>query len=1449
MNLGVNDLAAITGAEALAATYPEFRKWFVQRKKNELMSPRFISIGEVVLPRNPLFHFFPPLAEEIGPSQTEAFISNFPDQVFVDFVTKFEPVIGSGRSVTIDIRKAIQGYRGTHYNYQWTRDIATVYNKEKILIVKSYGLIEKTWLPRPTMFVNFERHYNRYSLLMDNVNIDAERGNRKQFMRIDLPLHMPSFNELMVDYDHYVKSFKDGLPHATNQTVRETKAESCYWLIDLVAFLLGDYDYSLFNKLTPKATDSLHVMFVFNSRTLIINLGTLKEWLDESYDVKKLDKAIPNKSSRADHPKRLNVTKRVYLSLLTLTRGGITEEVLKEEEDHGGTGTSKENATLDEGTSGAEEGRGQRGKSVLGKNAPVAVDPDPVSILDVFASPKGSDKGPDETQGETGNGSDPESAEDWTAAVDDALLEKETVATEMVVVKDPFPTPEAGVARALEARAKEGVLTVAEQRFFMRKALRYKEIKMENGQTLEEYIKIAPEELKTLKVDAAIDGTFPTILDPSMLQSRAAVLKSGYVKKFLHKDIVRMFLAVQNAGVALNDLKHEVVTGVEGSYDVYTVQLHDVKGEQSTHHIRFPRVREDDSAFVVDGVKTHMQLQRMENPIRKINKFKVALTSYYDRKLMVSRSQLRVNDLGDWLTKQIIKAPKELGLTFNRGVAFSPKYVGPRIHSILANKFQWLERNGVTLDLRIEKLLEEHPEFKKFTKPDAFLIGVKDGKAIVVDGYGNLTLDGVEFNTVEGLLGISIAKAPTEFAVINISGYLFPIGVVLCYYFGIDELLRVTKATTRTVPMGTRPKLSEEEFAVAFNDEYLIFNRREKLSSLIFGGLPKLNNIGNFSRSDLNNNGIWGPLMGDPKVRPQQFTEMDLLFKMFLDPIAKEWLVKNKYSDSFHYLLIDAVRLLETDQTEHEVELREQRFVGYERFAGHAYRELVKSLRSYGNKPQGRKQKIDLNPEAVIMGILTDTSVNLVEEVNPSHQLKDQEEVTFGGVNGRSEITVVKRARVQLASYKGIISEANKDSGKVGFVTYLTSDPCIEDYRGTVAVNEKPSFTSLNSVTGNLAFGMSKDDPKRGMFTSTQASQAVASANYTANISRTGYEYLIAHRTSELYSKVAKDAGKVTGLYSDHMEITYNDKTVERYPLGLVIGEASGEYHRHTRVTDLKVGDSFRKGDVVGWNTQWFGRDLFCPGQVALKQGRQARIALVEDQDTYEDSIAISKELAEESVTPYIKAKRFVIEAEQVINWKVKVGDKVDYDAILCDVEDSHLVGSESDNTLKEEVNRLGIKQHRSNHHGEVVQIEVMYNAPKDTMSESVAKFITANDKTRKRKFDIDGTSAVTGAVNTTLNVSKPVLSPGKVLFTVYVESMDPSTTADKYVIGNQMKGTVGSIMQRLLTTKDGRTIDVKSSFKGMFNRMVLSLRDKLGSNEVTLQVTKLAINVYRGIK
>lgn len=1438
--------------------YNDFFRNMVLRKKQDLVNPVFHGISEISLPKNSLLQFVPKNPADYGPSNSEAFISNYPAEIYIDFVTDLlHPVMGNGRVATFDLKKAISSYRAGHYNYNWTRDITTVYAKDRALVVRNYGLVPHRFIYRASLYVNYEKYYNQMAMVIDGINAEAVRGDRHQFLRIELPLNLPSFTELFDDYSLLIKNFKDGLPVLSPQVIGATKAENTYWLLDLLGWLLGQTEFTLFGKISEKALGSLHFIFTYQSKALVLKASLVKEWLDEVGLKPGQEFKTPFLELQGlKSTKRMNVVKRFYLVFLSLTRDLVPEKEMAKEGlgndglKGAGDETDSTDSKVDSGTAGKTSGRkgqdnNEDGKST-GQGKPTNTGNDSGNILDIFADSSKDSGGLPQAEGSEGTGSADEGAAEWSSEVSDELLEVQEGGGEINTSKVAFPSPESGVKLVLDERAREGRLTVTEQEFFMRKGTRFKHIEMPNGQTFEEFIQVNQEDLDALAKESKIEANFTTVLDESMLSSRATEVKNGYAAKFLQKDIASMALGFQNAGFAMNDYRVENHSSVEGSYDVHSIQYHHVNGDQVTIHPRFPVVK-DDGSFIIDSVKQHFQLQRRERVFRKISGWEVALTSYYDRKLMITRSRKVVDDLEKFMVKQIALQSKVKKYTFSKGGKFDRSYKAPRIYSMLAKQYKSITVEDTVLDFNLPALLEANPEYKKYTKQDRFLIGVKGGEPLTIDDYGNLYQGDTNTGTVEALLGVDLTKAPLEHALINISGYQFPLGVVLCYYFGIDELLKVIKATTRSVGIDKRLKLEPDEFAIKFNDQYLVLSRREKLTTMIFGGMPKLTNISNFSKTDLNNNSIWTALMGDPRVRPAQFQEMKNLYTLFLDPISREELRKMKLPESFHYLLIEAAKALETDYTRHEVEIEEQRFVAYERFAGLFYREMCKANRQFQNKGTSRRHKLDFNPDAVIIAIGEDNSGQQVEEVNPVHQVKDQEEVTFGGTGGRNEITVVKRARTQLVSYQGKISEANKDSGKVGFVTYTSSDPAIIDYRGNIDLNKPRTPCGDGSVTMNLMYGGRHDDAKRAVFTSTQWSQAISASNYGIVSLRTGYENVIPHRTSELYSKVAKANGTVTEVKDDELVITYDDKSVDRYPLGLYIGEASGEYHRHTRVTDMKVGQSFKKGDVVGWNDNWFMRDIFCPGQVGLKGGFQVRVGLFEDQDTYEDSIAISSRIANETLIPYIKPTPFTMKIMDNLVMRAKVGDEIEQDSILCDIEEPHLVEGNHDASFVAEVNKLGIKQVKSTHHGKIVDIRVQYNGALENMSESVRQFVTKANKLTKRKNQIVGDPVETNAVSGIFNVNRPSIQPDTLLVIFFVESQDGRTRADKFVFGNQLKATAGRIMTKKMYTEDRQEIDAKTSFKAPFNRMVISFRNRLIVNEWSFQFTKRAIAVYRG--
>lgn len=1446
-----SDLNAVAGNEAML--YNMFVKLYGTREKtNDIINPRFSIIGDIMLPRNSLIHYQQQTPGELGPSNTAPFISNFDKRVNIYFNQNYDAVIGTTKIQPVQLNALIKGYEGSHFIYTRTRNYQSVINKEGELLVNNLAIGQVPVVyRRQTVFTPFQRSYNNLYTLVTSVN-EFSKFNKHQFVEIQLPRSFPSYKTLELTFERYKKFFDadyevtrfDKIP------LSQFQAEQSFWLLDLYGILMGfdQAKFSIFNRLNEEARKQLEIIFTYNGKCWIVNLQNVINLM--SYSDKPTDTAPGSL--------RINYFKRFYLSLINLVTP-IVEEVQTDETDEaqedsndGGSGTKpSEGRQTDDAQ---EKGVPEQGSTVADSNSGG-------SLADLYASTKGTTPVSDDTKRDKGTQTDNQAPvsepsdgdlEDtdtgsvdetsWGNDIADDMFERVTVETASVVTQTKY-SPTASIERELDELSRTGQLTTKERDFFLKAANSYRDIEL-GGRTLDEIIDIKPEDMvmkpELLSPDSIV------VRDKSALRSRTEELTQAYVQQMLERNIIESILYVQNGKTALIGLERDTTITADSKYNVYTMRFQGLKGGQSTRRIRIPIVDED-GTFTINGVKAYAQLMRMELPIRKISPTKVALTSYYDKKVMVERSTKKVDDYPRWLKASIIERSYiDKTLKVSLGGFRSDRQHVCYYYSVLASRFKSLETSQYHFDFDTTAVVGDNKEWAKLCTGDSWVIGKRGNDPILIDGSGLVTIDGEELGYIEELLGLNVGKAPIPTATVNINGYHFPAVVLLSYWMGFGNLLKSLKAEYRTVEPDQRPQLSTDEYMVSFADERMIFNRRDELTTLIMSGLRKLNNLNNFSRSHLDDPNIWFGLIGDARVKPSHFKEMSMIYDMFIDPITKRLLDKYKYPVVMDQLIIEAVKLMLTNESKHEIEITEQRAVGYERFAGHVYREMVKSTRQYRNKPNTAKKTFDLNPEAVMMNIITDSSCQSVEEVNPVHQLKQQEELTFGGTMGRSDRAMVRRTRGQLPNYEGIISEAGKDSGKVGFISYLTSDAKIVDLYGNFDVKDKTTNTGRGSVVMNLLYGTTKDDTKRTLFASVQQSQVMAADNYTVNPLRTPYDTMVAYRTSELYSSVAKKDGKVTEVTPQGLTVEYEDGTEAKFSLGYSIGKGAGEYHKHMKVTDFKVGDSFTKGTVIAWNELFFARDNIDPTRVVWKSGGMARIALIEDQFTFEDSIGITKEFAETSTTPFVKNTEFKIDANQSIKMHVKVGEKVEYDQILCDIEDPVSAAFEYDDAGEfDGLDRMGIKQKKAKQAGTITRIEVIYNGDLDEWDESLRTFIKKQDNARSKEAAFKSMEAKTGNVGGNTSVGKSKVYPGTAIVTIYIENKINTTTADKFVVGNQMKGTVGFIYEHPITTTDGRKVDITFSLKSLLNRMVLSLRDKIVANEVNNVYTQRMISKH----
>lgn len=1444
--------------------YSQFLKDDAMRERiNDISNPKYRNISDIVLPRNSLFHFLPSLPGEVGPSNTSNFISNYPKRINMYFWEEYEIVLEKSgiKRKPFQFSKAANDYFKTHFNYQRARNFSFL-TKEQELFVNN---IAPSFIPivyyRKTVYTTFHKHYNELTTVINSINSYSEMTDRNQFIEFKLPKVFPSYLELKMAFDKYKLFFNENyeIVKYNKEALKRFHANKSYWLLDLYGFLMG-FDlgpYSLFSKLTDKSLEKLSIIFTHEGRCWIANLKTLRNLI--AYSDKEDDTKIPQV--------KINYFKRFYINLISV----VTEidlsviKDLKEDSNNGITVEDNENTVIEVDVNG--EGSGEEKGKAIPSGGEYKADSHTSDMLestgDINKGSGVSISGTSTNEGEEGDSTllqeeennkygiqdsvDENNTVEWGEDIPDEVFEQVIVEEQAITNKKVKYTPTTVIEKILDDRAKSGRLTTKEKEYFLNIANSYKDI-MIGDKTLEETIDIKPEEM--ILKPSIVNMNQDLLLDKSVIRSRSRDLTLGYNSQLLERNIVEMATYVQNGGFCLLDLNKEEVITADSKYDVYTMKVQSVSGgSSSTRRFRIPKV-EEDGTFTIDGTKSYAQITRMEKPVRKIRPEKVQLTSYYDKpRIIIERSTMNVDNYELWIFNRILESTKR-GVSITRG-KFKANYKNAcYYYDLLAAKFSTISYKGLTFNFDTQKLIGNDKEALKLCNTDTWVIGKKNDNWILIDSNGLLSIDGKsDYGYIEEFLELPLVKAPVPMSTININGYNFPLVVVLSYWMGFDNLLKTLNADYRLIEPNTRPVLEPFEYMITFADERMVFNSKDRNTSLIISGLRKLSSLNNFSREHLNDPNVWFSLMDDARVKPNHFKEMTQIYNMFIDPITRRLLVKDKYPTQMDLLCIEANKLLLTNYSPTETEITEQRFVGYERFAGHVYRELCKATRQFNNKPNTNKKTFDLNPEAVMLNILTDPSIQRVEEANPVQQAKQQEEVTYGGTMGRSEQAMVRRTRGMQKDYIGIISEAGKDSGKIGFVSYLTSDAKFVDYYGNVDVDQKPTKSGLGSISLNLLYGGTKDDNKRAMFSSVQQSQVTGCNSYTSNPLRTSYDTILAHRTSELYSSIAKKNGKVIQVEPEGIVVEYEDKSTDKFSLGLEITKAAGEYHKHNKVTDLTVGDKFVAGQILAWDEIFFERDNIDKTRVVWKSGTMARVALIEDQTTFEDSIALSKPMADKLESPFVLPKEARVYDNERIKIYVKIGDTVDFNQVLCDIEDRSVASLDMYDDAEKftGLEREGIKQIKSPQAGVVSKIEVIYNGEIDDFSPETIKVIKQFDSIRSKAASFKKNTAATGNVGGNTAINKSKVYPGSIQVTFYIENQLASTTADKFVLGNQMKGTCGYIYPQNLTTEDGRPVHITFSLKSLLNRMVLSMRDKLVINEVNNVFTNRLIEKYEG--
>lgn len=1407
-----------------------FKRFFWRfgiRKAQQITVPVINDISNLQLPRNAVFHY---LAEDdinYGTPGDHWSVKNAERLVMMEHVEELSPnaMEGPPKKLAVIPSTLARTYHRKNRKIKMVRNLEANTKEPRTILVVNYAILPHVYRYVKNFFIDLYRWKNITITLIEKIISLNKQIDRQHFIFHEIPTPLPS-----------LALIKRAEANLSRSVLEEFKTPEHLFMLEVWKWLGPNRSASLLSKLSEEDVKKVNLIWKWDNFWLLINLGVLE-------DLRK----VAEKEEGDFSPEILQ--KRFLRMLMSLFEATTPTTVMDDEDIIDELEDEEDNIDIDD--INLDIDTPEIPKTTIDKT--VKKNKETTIIKSVSTSLKSDDKTDEELEKELD-------------AVNTIALkkkaEKEKNKKEESAFDIEVPTLDYAILDKAEKLAEDGIISAAEFRRFEKLAVNYKELPdpyTGKGKAVET-LKVTADDIALPEPVHYPDSQF--ILDKSMNESTLETFDKKYIKEVLRKDIVNAVINVHKAGVAINNYDVEAKHDIANEYEHHIIRFTPVTGKPSTVHFKVPIIRED-GTFLANNTKYSFRKQRSDLPIRKVKPNKVALTSYYG-KVFVERSSKVVHDYAQWLTTQIRN--KGLDTTDNSvsDIKISKTNLNaltlPRLYSILGSSFDSFNAANYHFDFGYSKRKEVYGEelVNKLESEGLIIIGhvlESSDELLLVDkndtlyiGYRN-NEDLKVVGKIEDVVGLDIEKAPMDIVEVGVFGKAIPIGFVLAYYVGLDNLINSLPGKVRRVPDGERLHLSNDEHAIRFGDDTLVINRDDALTSMILGSLNGFKkSLRLYSINDFNEKDVYFNVLDENGLGVRYLKEMDLLNSMFIDPITLEILQEMKEPVTWLGLLKRSVELLTTDYSPSEVDMSSMRIKGYERIAGAVYSELVNSLRAYSLMEGSPNNTVEMKPFAVWQAIMDDQSKILVEESNPIRNLKEKESVTFTGAGGRSKESMVGRTRIFDKNDMGIISEATVDSGDVAINTALSPNPKFKNLRGLTEPLKEGEIvnSSVLSTSALISPASTFDDAKRTNFVSIQHDQGISANGYQVTPLRTGYERVIAHRTDDLYATTAKQPGVVKKLGKDFITVEYKDGSIQTIELGRRFGRAVDTHYPYDLVSDLKEGDKVKEGDAIAYNKNFFTPDPLNPKQVLWKAGVMCKVAILESTDTFEDSSAISERAAQLLGTHTTKVRHLFFNFDQSISNLIEVGSKVEPDTVLCTIEDPLTANNQlfDDETL-DTLRLLSGNTPRAKYAGVVEKIEVLYYGDKDDMTDSLRRVADNFDKDLAKKRKALGLPIVSGSVDDGIRIDKKVIDMDTLVIKVYITNNIPAAQGDKGVFGNQMKTIFTRVMGGVNETESGEPIDAIFGYQSIIARIVTS-PEVMGTTNTLLRVlSKHVAKVY----
>lgn len=913
-----------------------------------------------------------------------------------------------------------------------------------------------------------------------------------------------------------------------------------------------------------------------------------------------------------------------------------------------------------------------------------------------------------------------------------------------------------------------------------------------------------------------------------------------YIEQVMPMDIMNSFLALNNKSIPMfiRDYTIEETSDELNYKETYTVHLEDANRQRHTIKVDIPKVYENRFLYLGGGYK-NIKNQNYFFPVVKTKANEVQMVSNYNKMYIMRHDTKSIS--GVERLKRMLRQDMDVQKYIRFGNANAINKTGEFITTVEYDelaKFLKRFKVGTTEIIFNQMEIQRALEKTKTQIPKGyFCVGFKKDEPIFVKyGEDQKTKDGksvcdLMVEALPGDLQVKFFKvrSPKRLMVaeVRVMKQTVTVSMLIGFWEGLETVLRKCNAKYHLEDRMPKNLLPSENF-IRFKDTFLVYEDTMEVGLLLNG--IRIVNTEEWNLTDFNTKEPYMAYFTKVYGKASIANALLNFYEWFIDPVTKEILEDINMTTDMVSLVIYAVSLLADSQHTTIHNQRINRVRSFEIIPMVLYGQLAKQYVTYRNS-NGRK-KYTIPRDAVIKDLLGVVTVEDTSTLNPTLEMETTHGISFKGFHGNNlDDMYTIGTRSYDKSMTGIIAPSSPPDAGCGLNKTLSLEPNITSIRGYANVSETDKdIDNLDDVNlfspGELSMPGAAmiDDPSRLGHAIKQSRHVIPVTDSDPVLITNGFDEVERFELSSAFVVNAEEAGEVVELNEDLklLVVKYKNGKTRAVNLGtnIVKNGGGGFYMNNQLITNLKVGDKFKKDAPLAWHEGFFTNSAYnnCRANI----GTLCRVAIMSGYNTYEDATFITESMSNRCATKLTECKRAVIGKNANILSMAKEGDEIKVGDVLVAFDTSYddsdlnalLASLGNDEDLKSIASAGSRNNIKSKYGGKLISVKMYSTVDMEELSPSLQKiFKEYYGKIRKRKKLLESydeaakDSILKCGILCTETTGK--IEPNKygtirgenvedsVLIEFYIEEVEPLEVASKIANFSGLKNTIGEIIPK----------------------------------------------------